>query len=103
MSDGPNKPRWFQFKLRNMFVATFWAAIFCCGFVMFNRLWYHELVAPDSEELAYLFVGCLLFVSPPAAIGGLFGRAWWGVAVGVILYLLYVGWIAFALNMWGGT
>lgn len=103
MSEGPAKRRWFQFTTRGILVSTFWAAVFNCGLVLFNRLWRHELVALESEESAYLVVGCLLFVSIPAAIGGLFARALWGAAVGFILYVLYVGWILFALNTWGGT
>jgi len=86
-----------------MFVGTFWASAFCGGLVVFNRLWRHELVAFESEDRAYLFIGWLLFVSIPAAIGGFFGRAFWGAAVGTILYVLYVGWILFALNTWGDT
>jgi hypothetical protein len=105
MSEGSPtpRPRWFQFTTRGILVATFWVAVFSSGLGLFNRLWKHELVALESEDSAYLVIGCLLFVSIPAAIGGLFGRALWGAGAGIILYLLYVGWIMFALNTWGDT
>ena len=89
------KRRWFQFSLRGIFVATFWSAVFATAVVLYRQ--------PGIEFLAYLFVGCLMFVSIPAAVGGLFGRALSGAAVGIILYALSVGWILLSVVIWGGT
>ena len=104
MSDGPRlQPRWFQFTIRGMFVAVFWAAVFSGSFVLFKRLSSHVLVAPENEGSAYLILGCLLFTSIPAAVGSLFRRAMWGAVFGLVAYALYVAWILFAINTWGGT
>ncbi len=100
MSEGHARP-WFQFTTRGIFVATFSSAVFAMAVVLYGRLWYRELVAFDIEFLAYLFVACLMFVSIPAAIGGLFGRALSGAALGIILYALSVGWILLAVVIWG--
>jgi hypothetical protein len=97
MSEGSAKPRRFQFTILGIIVATLWSAVFSCGFVLLNRLWYHQLVPVQSEGSAYLVVGFLLFVSMPAAIDGLFGRASRGMIVGIILFVLFL----FAINTWG--
>ncbi len=94
--------RWFQFTTRRTMVATLWAAVFSVGMLFMRLLWFHQLVAHEHEGAAYLLIGGLLFISIPAAIGGLFGRATWGAIVGVVVFLLYIGWLAFALNTWYG-
>ena len=102
MSEARKERRQFQFTTHGILVATFWAALFSSGLVAYDRLCKHELVPLESEVLAYILVGCMLFVSFPAAIGGLFGRALRGAIIGIILFMLYVGWIAFAICTWGG-
>jgi len=100
MSEGPQRR---QIKLRSISLATFWALTFCCGLALHSRLNKHELVAMESETQAYLVLGAVLFVSLPAAIGSLLGRALRGALIGFALFVLFVGWIVFALNNWGGT
>ncbi len=102
MSEAP-KRRSFQFTTRGILVATFWVAVFCLSLMLFRRLLQHELAAIESVVLANLAVGCLLFVSIPAAIGGLFGRALWGAAVGIVLYGMCIELMLFVLYNWGGT
>jgi hypothetical protein len=94
--------RWYQITMRGIFVATFFAALFCFGLIIFGKLWKHELVLLESETTAYFVIGCLLFASLPAAIGGLFGRALWGIAVGIVAFGLYVAWIFIAIGLAGG-
>ena len=86
----PTAPRrrWFQVSLSGMLVATFWSAAFCSGLVLFKRVGQHELVALENERAAYFVIALLLNVSPLAAIGGLFGRARWGAAIGIALTVL---------------
>jgi hypothetical protein len=95
MSEGPAKPRRFQFTTLGIIVATLWSAVFTCGLTLLYRLSHHQLVSLQSEGSAYLVVGFLLFVSMPAAIDGLFGRASRGMIVGIILFMLFL----FALNL----
>ena len=97
MSEGPAKPRRFQFTILGIIVATLWSAVFSCDLTLLNRLWHHQLVPVQSEGSAYLVVGLLLFVSMPAAIYALFGLASRGMIVGIILFILFL----FALNTWG--
>jgi hypothetical protein len=101
MTDAPPKRPWVQFGTRGIFVAITWFAVFAFNFVLFKRLWRHELVAPESEGLAYLVVGSVLFVSLPAAIGGLFGRTLTGAVAGLVLFTLIIGWVLFTVSMWG--
>jgi hypothetical protein len=98
MSENREARRRFQFTTRGILAATFWVATFCCAVVLVNRLWHHDLVAPASEIQAGLVLGAVLFMSPPAAIGGLFGRALLGAAVGVVLYVPCLGLLMVALN-----
>jgi hypothetical protein len=97
----PPRLRWFQFSLRGLLIATFWAAVFCSALALLMRLLDHELFQ-ENEDYAYITIGLVLFVSLSASVGGLFGRARWGAAAGIVLFLLYVGWMAFAINTWAG-
>ena len=89
--------------VRRAVFAALWIFAFLGGLTLYRRLYRHELVAHEFEGLAYLGVGCLLFISIPAAIGSFFGRAVWGLAAGFIAFVLYAGWIMFYLSFWGGT
>jgi len=100
MSKAPQR-RWFQFTTRGVFMATFWMAVFFGDLLLFNRLWNHELVAHESEEFAYLIIGCLLFVSIPAAIGGLFGRWGAGALIGLGLFCAYVAYVLIVIYIVG--
>jgi len=84
----------FQFTIWRVLVATFWMGL-CFG------AWAYE--PPKSSDLVYLSVLSFRFTPIPAAIGALFGRALWGAAIGIGLYVLYVAWIVLALSIWGGT
>jgi len=88
------KRRWIQFTTRGIFGATFWVAVFCFSLVFWRRF---EVPAFNPGGSTYLKVlaclaGVLIFGSIPVAIGGLFRRALWGVAIGIVLMILYVGW-----------
>jgi hypothetical protein len=100
MSEGPAKRRWYQFTIQRIMWATFWAAVFSGSLVLFNRLWNHELVPLESETPAYLVLGALSFVSPPAAIGCLFGSWWIGAVVGLVLFCAYVAYILIAISIY---
>ena len=101
MSDGPTRRPWLQFSTRGVFVATFWAAVFSYGLIKYNRLYNHELVWLESEELAYLAIGLVLFVSPLAAVGGLFGHAAVGALIGFGLYCAYVACVLVVISIVG--
>ena len=83
------KPRrlWFQFTLRQMFLAITWASLFCTGLVLVVRLNNHELVALEWEMIAYLFVYPLLIVPIPALIGVLAGRPKTGFLLGLGIFI----------------
>jgi hypothetical protein len=96
MSEAPAKPRRFQFTMLGIMVATLWSAVFTCSLTWLNYLRHHQLATLQSEDSAYLGVGLLLFVSLPAAIDGLFGRALRGMFFGIGLFVLFL----FVLNTW---
>jgi len=82
-------------------LATFWVAVFCVALTLFMRLWTHELVPLESEGGAYLVIGCLLFISIPAAIGCLFSRWWIGALIGLGIFIAYVTYILIAISIHG--
>ena len=43
------------------------------------------------------------FFPIPIAIGALFGYAWWGAAIGIGLFFVFVAWVLFAMSLWSGT
>ena len=87
MSEGPEKPqpRWFQFTVRRMLAATFWAAV-CFGLCCYLP----NAGAPQSElgERLQFFGTCLIGLSPFIAVGTLAGRPWTGLFVGLAAFLI---------------
>jgi hypothetical protein len=88
----------FQFTIRNLVVATLWVAVCCMAWRGFSHY-----VNPTPYPL-YLWVAAYNFryLPIPAAIGSLFGRTWFGLAIGlglslfwtaVTLFLLYGGFV----------
>jgi hypothetical protein len=101
MAEAHDRRRRFQLTTRGILVAAFCMALFCGGLILANRLSTHELVGHDSEVWAGFCIYGLLFISLPAAIGGLFGRAIWAVAVGGALYLMYLLAVVCLINAYG--
>ena len=89
-----------QFTTRGIFVATFWVAVFCFSLVFWRRFEVSAFDPGGSTSLKVLvcLAGVLIFVSIPVAICGLFRRALWGAAVGMVLLALYIGWISYQIN-----
>ena len=91
--------RWFQFTLRQMFLAITWASLFCVGLVLAVRLNNHELVAHEWEMLAYLFVYPLLIVPLPALVGVLVGRPKTGFLLGLGIFITGICYLSAVLGM----
>lgn len=99
MNEEPARPRRFQFTMLGILVATLWSSVFACALMLLNDVRRHHDLPIQSLDAAYFLVGLLLFVSLPAAIYGLFGRASRGMFLGVLLFILFL----LTLNNWGGS
>jgi hypothetical protein len=88
---------WFQFKLRDIFLATFCAALWCGAFVA-------NFESVGRIVVIFILIKLYVIIGPFVAIGALFGRPGRGAIVGLIaLGLLAVvdyiaisnGWVDF--------
>lgn len=57
----------------------------------------------DCGAVAYFVLFGFRFIPIPAAIGALCGRAIWGALLGLVVYLVWIGWVYIGLSLWGGT
>ena len=78
-----------RFTIRDIALATFWVAVCCLVWRVENYLLHHQEHA--YPIYLYLAVFSLKYAPIPAAIGELFGRFWFGLAIGLGLFLFWFG------------
>jgi hypothetical protein len=84
MSDGPTKPRWHQFTLKRLMIATFWLSI---SLGMTVRLLVGARDRSLTREHGWLLLLCAV-TSDCLAFGSLFQRTLVAVIIGASVVLV---------------
>jgi Na+/glutamate symporter len=86
----------FQFQLRDVFIAIFWAAIWCAALIA-------TFESVGRIVVLWIIVCLYKVIGPFVAIGALFRRPWMGAVIGTAMLVVYVVVIYIAIdNGWVG-
>jgi Na+/glutamate symporter len=81
----------FQFKLRDVFIATFWAAIWCSACIA-------TFEAVGRVVALWIMIGLFRVIGPFVAIGALHRRAWMGAIIGIAVVVVYAAVVYVAID-----